>query len=505
MGVFSRLGRALIAMDPPAAPRRAGRSRFPRAASRNYTAGSIDRLKGDWTTTNKTADAILRTQLRALRARSRDLCRNNDYARRFLKLLEQNVIGFGKGGIRYQARTLDASGQADLGDNDRLEEGFADWGALGVCTLDGRLTWRDAQALIVRSIAQDGEILIRRVKGRQAGNRFGYALQLIEADHLDETYRKDLGGGRHIEMGVEFNEYNRPVAYHVLTRHPGEDVYYHGRQKYKRIPAEQILHPFQFDRITQARGVPWLFSAMTRLHMLGGYEEAELVAARVAASQMGLIMTETGDEEFADGEDALGNLELDAEPGTFRQVPGGTDFKMFDPKHPVDAFPAFCKAMLRGAAAGVGVSYYALSQDLEGVNYSSLRQGALDERDAYRTLQTWLIGQVIDPVFVDWLDMSLLTGELGLPASRRQKFLRREWQPRGWQWVDPLKEVRAAIEAINAGLRSRGDVMADQGRDPGDVFAALAAEGALAAENGLIFTDERGGSDNANPQENDDD
>lgn len=505
MKFLESLGRALIKANK-GAPRRAVPSRIPAAGGRrSFDAGLVDRLTADWSGSNKTADAILRQQLRRIRGRSRDLCRNNDYAKRFLQLLAQNVIGPHAGGIRYQARTLKDGGKLDADNNRVLEEAFADWGKLGVCTLDGRMTWRDAQTLMIKTIPQDGEMLIRKIRGRQARNDFNFAIQLIEADHLDEDYCRDLGDGRKIEMSVEFDRYNRPVAYHVLTRHPGEDVYYWGGRKYMRVPAEEILHPFVFDRITQARGVPWFYSAMQRLQMLGGYEEAELIAARVAASQMGVITTETGDEEAGDGVDAAGNLTFEAEPGMFRQLASGQKLEMFDPKHPVDAFAPFCKAMLRGVAAGLGVSYTSLAQDLEGVNYSSLRHGALDERDAYRAIQTWFIGAVIDPIFLEWLRMGLTSGAIGgLPYRKLDEFRRREWQPRGWQWVDPLKEVNANIAAINAGLRSRGEVVGDQGRDLGDTFEALRDEQDLAAEYNLSFSETKG-LDDADAKTDDDD
>ena len=40
--------------------------------------------------------------------------------------------------------------------------------------------------MVMGTLAEDGEVLVRKVKGFD--NEFGFALQLLEADHLDEQY-----------------------------------------------------------------------------------------------------------------------------------------------------------------------------------------------------------------------------------------------------------------------------------------------------------------------------
>ena len=100
----------------------------------------------------------------------------------------------------------------------------------------------------------------------------------------------------------------------------------------------------------------------------------------------------------------------------------GMDIKLFDPTHPTSAFSDFHKAVLRGIASGLGVSYASLASDLENVNYSSIRQGALDERDFYRTLQQFAIEHFVEPVFRRWLQASMTSGDLPLPMVKFEKF-----------------------------------------------------------------------------------
>ena len=97
-------------------------------------------------------------------------------------------------------------------------------------------------------------------------------------------------------------------------------------------------------------------NVLPRLKMLDGYEEAELVAARVGASAMGFITSPGGDGYMGDDLDN-GTPIMSAEPGTFQQLPAGMDVKSFDPDHPTTAFSDFEKAILRGISSGLGVSY----------------------------------------------------------------------------------------------------------------------------------------------------
>ena len=460
------------------------RKRKPSAVWRRaFQAATVSRLTADWTTVSRAPEAELRYALKALRARARDLAQNNDYARRFLQLVTTNVVG--PHGVKLQVRARDDNGRLDAFANQVIEDWWRRWGVPGSCTVCGRLSWTDAQRLIVESVARDGEVLVRLLRGRAARNEIGFALQILEADYLDEQLNRKLAGGRKIVMSVEVDGWGRPVAYHLLNEHPGAETVSIGGRRYTRVPAGEVLHLYLPERPDQPRGVPWMCSAMLRLQMLGGYEEAELVAARVAAAKMGFLVSPDADSYVGAGEEAEGAITMDAEPGVFEQLPAGLRVETFDPDHPNAQFEAFVKAALRGVASGLGVSYVSLANDLEGVNYSSIRAGSLEERDRWRVLQRWLIEHLCRPVYEQFLLALLTSGVTTLPPRKFAKFNAPVWSPRGWQWVDPLKEVQANMAAVAAGFRSRAEVAAEQGRDLEEIFDALAAEKELAAAKGI--------------------
>ena len=228
-------------------------------------------------------------------------------------------------------------------------------------------------------------------------------------------------------------------------------------------------------------------TAIRRLNMLGGYEEAELIAARVAASKMGFYTSPDGDQYAGDDYDTAGNLVSDVEPGSFEQLPAGMSFESFDPQHPTTAFDSFVRAALRGASAGLNVSYHTLANDLEKVNFSSIRSGVLEEREQWRVLQSWMCEQFCDPIFRRWLRSALTTGALALPPDKYDKFTEVQWQPRGWSWVDPLKDQKANAEGVALGVMTRQDIAAAQGKDLEEIFEQLQREKSLAEQYGLVF------------------
>ena len=460
---------------------------------RSFAAANQDRLTANFLGTDRSINEELVRDLATMRRRARQLAQDNDYSRRFLGMVKANVVG--PNGITLQARPRREDGSIDKLDASAIETAWADWGKPANCTMNARLSWRDVQRLAIETVARDGEVLVRIIKPR---DRLTIGLHVIEADYLDETLNQKATKNRNeIRCGVEISTYGKPIAYFIRTGHPGDGIVQFNGRQYQKIPARQLIHLYITERPGQARGTPWQHTAIRRLNMLGGYEEAELVAARVAASKMGFFTSPDADGYTGSDTDSSGNLISDAEPGLFEQLPDGMNFQTFDPQHPVAAFSDFVRATLRGAASGLGVSYHTLSNDLEGVNYSSIRSGVLEEREHWKVLQTWFSEQFCEPVYQAWLNAIIGTRLLDLPAANQQKFESVVWQPRGWAWVDPLKDVQANAKAVELGVQTRAEIAAGSGRDLDDMLEQLAIEKARMDELGLGLNDElpKGGTD----------
>ncbi len=465
------------------------------ARRRGFDAAKLSRLTSTWTTSSQSIDWDLRTALPILRARSRDLANNNANGKKFMQMVRTHIVG--PVGFSLQVRVMDVAANGDE-TVDRVAskaivKAFWKWAKRGNCDVTGLHSLKDIENLYISSVARDGEALVRKVYGNQAGP-FGFQLQILDPERLDHNLNEDLRGGNRIKMGVELNPAGKPVAYYLYTAHPGDNPFFTFSGKtYERIPAEDLYHRFVAERAEQNRGVPWMAAAMNDLENLGGYEESAVVAARVGAAKMGFFETpDGGGEALADEISAEGQLSTGAEPGVFDTMPAGYKFQPFNPDYPHAMFADFVKTCLRKVASGFGVAYNTLSNDLEGVNFSSIRTGVLEERDNWMGAQDWMIESFLDNVFSEWLKFALLNKQIllpngsALPVAGYDKFNVGIWRGRRWAWVDPTKDADANVTLIESGLKTRRSVIEDQGGDFEDTVAQLAEEQEMLESFGII-------------------
>ncbi len=441
-----------------------------------FTAADNNRLTAGWGATPLTADQIIDRNQRTLVARSREQAANNDYAKAFLRMCRQNIVG--STGVQLQAQSMDDKGKLDTKANQAIEAAYAEWSKPKNCDVTAKRSWRLIQSACVNSAAKDGEFFVRMVWGRDAGP-WGFALQTLDPQRCPvDMNEKNPRGGGFIRAGIRFNQYGRPISYFFSTTDERESDYRYGDKYYVEVPAEEIIHGFLSEIEGQKRGLPWMATGLFRMRQLGAMEEAAIVNARVGANKMGFIKWRDGFGPEMDEDD---ELLIDSQPGEYQVLPEGAEVQETNPQYPSGEFAPFMKQCLRSMAAGFGVQYNNLATDLEGVNFSSIRQGTLDEREHWKDLQEWLIETLVQPVFDAWLPRVLLSGRIQvsgrpLKAERIDRYSRISWQARRWQWIDPRADVDAAVDAKNNGLISPSTIIREQGRDPQSVWSETARD-----------------------------
>jgi len=459
---------------------------------RAYAGAAMNRLNSDWSVLNTSADSEIITSLRVLRARSRELLRDNEYAKAAVRIIKNNVIGVG---IGLQAQVKSGSGKLMTRINDAIEEAHTEWTDKDTCDPAGKLCFADMERLIIGSLVENGEVLIRKVRQPFGLGKVPYALELIESDRLiDQWSVARAANGNVIRMGVEQNAWGRPMAYWLYPHHPGDYQFSaFVESALIRVPADQIIHLFIPERIGQTRGVPWFHATLKRLRNMQGYEEAEIVAARASASIVGIITSADG--VMPDDGDLIGDPKaqptLTMEPGTFQQLAAGEEFTGFNPSRPNAGMDPFMRYMLRAFATGVGVSYASVSSDYSQSNYSSSRLALLDDRDLWRVLQGWFIRNFRREVHRDWMGAAVLSGELNISDyyTSPKKYWQVRFKPRGWSWIDPTKEVAAYKAAVRSGFMTVSDVISSTSEhaDAEDVFKERRRELDMMAEQNLVF------------------
>jgi lambda family phage portal protein len=464
---------------------------LPRQTGRRaFDAAQVNRLMSDWITAYTSGDAELRGSIRRMIARVRDLAENNDYVKGFLTDLETNVVGAAPFDLRMDVHDMLPGGEkrTDEKANRLIEAAWEEWSMPEHCTPAGDIAWDDVKCLALRHACMDGALIYRHRFGAAARNRFGYAVQLIEIDQLDLDKEENLPDGGTIRFGVEKDRDGRLRALWVYPYHPGDYTYplaAGARHEAERIPAAEIGILQVKNRISRTLSPPWFAAGTTRLRHLSGYEEAEVIAARVGACQGGWFTRKEGSSGYPTPVPGQDGITMDAEPGVWQTLPDGVEAVPNNPTHPNTAYGDFRKNVLRGIATGLGVSYTTLGNDLEAVNYSSARVGLLDEREVWKKIQLWFSRHFLRPIFRAWLEMALSTGAIALPVSKFQKFDRPVFKMRRWAWIDPLKDIQAAQHAIALRVGSRRQIVDEAGGDIEDVFADNVADEKLAAKLNL--------------------
>ena len=453
-----------------------------------FAGAAVNRLTASLSSWSGSINADLDIALPILRARARSLAANNEHGRRFLEMVAENVVGRRNPKLQVRAMRDQANPNKpttlDKPANDAIEIHWERWGR--TADISGR--HKSLYALLrtaVKGAARDGEALIRKVRDRKLP--YGYALQLLEADRLDETINMQLQGGHVVRQGIEIDSTQRAVAYYVKTAHPGDRAFISGSLNIERVPASDMFHLFLPARAEQVRGITWMHAVILRGSIIHRFEEAAVIAAEVGASKIAAL--ERSDEAL-DATASLGDAQvghatqMNVQAGEMFELPPGYKLNSWNPEYPHANFESFLKACLRGLAAGLNVAAHNLTGDMTDVNYSSARIAELAERESWMGLQDWLIDSLMIPLYEDWLEISLLKGAItfdvtgkALPAERLDKFrLAARFQGRRWAWVDPMKEAEAQEKLLNNLLTSRTRIAAEQGEEFDDILDELAAE-----------------------------
>lgn len=469
----------------------------PRATSgvRLYGGARLSNSALGFGGSSSSADAELNSSIERLRNRSRQLVRDSAYAKRAKTVIVNNVIGSGVG---VQAQVMSTRGTLARAVNDGIEAAWREWSRGESCHTGGTLAFGDFERACMGEVFEAGEVLVRMHMRAFGTSRVPIALELVEAERLaDYIDIPGVAAGNELRMGVEVDRYMRPVAYHIRNRHRGDMTARVGERSdtVERVPAEQVLHLKLTTRWPQTRGEPWLHTVLRKLNDMSDYTAAEVEAAKASAMYFATVeKSDDGTPLREDDSTADGRPVMELEPLTVQELAPGEALKFHTPNRPNNALDPFLRYMLREVAAGVGVSYEALSRDYSQSNYSSSRLALLDDRDTWRALQHWWVRSFREPLHRVWLQQAVLARAVpAVPvdayAMDRTRYEAVLFKPRGWSWVDPTKEVEAYKEAVKAGFITVTDVIAATagGQDIEDVLATRERELRMMGEHGLKF------------------
>lgn len=397
--------------------------------------------------------------------RARQLERESVLALAMLDASTLNVVG---DGFRLQVHS------DDLGWNAEVEARWSEWAdkdadSRGLNTLDELL------ALTYRSRIRDGDVAALL-------NTDG-TLRLVESDEIatpEGAFRPEKGVD-----GIDLDENGRPKAYHIVkTTQPYGDrrTYAHDADV---VPAERVLFLPRRQRLGQTRGISAFSGIAWIFDQVDGQIESVTVAARMAAC-FGLIFKRearfdpTGLSKVTD-EHGTSRKNFGVSPGMFLELDPGESIEQIQGQHPHQNFGEFIRLLTRLCARPFGLPLEVALLDFSQSNYSSSR-GAL-----LQAWQTWKCEQAILKRFMSRIFAWKLSEWMkdGLGAGPKKNADKHAWMTPGWQWVDPTKEIQAAMMAVEAGFDTASSVAARHGFDFEENMTARKRELEIAKRNGI--------------------
>ena len=482
------------AVSPAAGARRA----HARKVERSYRGGETNRLTAHQNPKNQSASQELRGPFGAdaLRAWARMLIRDNAYAFSAKNAIVSKVVGTG---FNLQSALETSSGEDEPDTNENRDRIWSDW--CEVADINGELSFDEIQCLAYGEMVEAGESLLHFVSVPKVHKGIyrpvPLAIELIEADRLAvdyDTYSLDRTNGHRIERGVELDDKGRPVAYWIYPSHPLEPNTL--KRTPERIPASRVQHLYRKDRIGQTRGVTWFAPVMESMRALGTYLENELSASAVASCFTTAIKTETpisqgipsaGDTDI---QDSNGSNYQFLEPGLILNLKPGESLESANPGRPNANAGPWISLIVRGIAAGMGISFESVSKDFSQTSYSSSRTSENDNKPRFRRWQNYWKQHCCQTTWDRFCDAAALAGVEEFPTATELLSDRRtaapvDIMPPVWEWVDITAEQSASEASINAFQSTYADELGGRGKNWRRNFKQRAKEEAEKQRLGL--------------------
>ena len=269
----------------------------------------------------------------------------------------------------------------------------------------------------------------------------------------------------------------RHLAYYINS-HPGETGALR-LQDEERVLAMNMIHLFCRTRANQTRGVPeYYHSIIVALRDIGEIVDSERVSFRVASCLAALHIRKS----FSAGDRNRKSQKIQRlTPGMIMEGQQGDDLKIIDPKRPGQHFAPAMRTLLQSVAVGANMSYATISGDYEGPNFSAQRLDKIGEIRGYECDQFFIIDDFCQRVSDEILKLEFLKGNAPDPDT-----VQVEWVPEGFEWVDPDKDVKAAIKLNKNLLESKKRIARKRGQDIETIQQEIAEEQEREKELGIF-------------------
>ena len=431
-------------------------------------AGYSERLNR-WQPGVRDADSDTVSDLRELRARSRDLVRNSPIAAGAQETQVTHIVGSGLAmQSRLEISVLGISSESADAWQSNTERRFRLWGENELCDASREQTFCELQDLALRTQLESGDsfALLAEPADTPGDWPFRLAVQIIEADRVMNP--KGVGDTPKITAGIERSDAGAAVAAHICSRHPGSLSSLAGatwsRVEFRGSSGRRnLLHLKRKLRPGQSRGIPALAPIIGTLKQMQRYSDAEIDAAVNSAAQAVFVkmdpnaFAELFDEE-AQGKIVNGATQWDGglRAGSAINLLPGESIDSPALGRPNPNFDPFMSAFMGYIGQGLNIPHEVLSKHFQS-SYSAARAALMDAWRTFNIRRKWLASKFCQPIYEEWLADEVASGRIAAPGFFADALVRAAWCGATWSGdgpgaLDPLKEAKAARERMSLGI-----------------------------------------------------
>lgn len=425
---------------------------------RGYDAAGFDRINSNWRVVNDSAEMTDRHARDIVRARARDLENNSDIMNSVTGAYKRNVFGAG-----YRLRVRCGDEVLDK----KIEQLWKIWCKKENCDVTGTQSFNSMMRMAVQRKKIDGGIIF--LKRYTAGGLLPFKLQAVEVDELDLTAVAPKSKGNKVVGGIEYNAFNKPVGYYFqqysIDGVASPSIY---------VEAKDVIFYFTKRRPSQIREMSDMSPTITRIRDANEFMRAVSVKERILACLSVFIkrlLPQSGMGYAAPGRRMENGQDREYQgktltPGMIQYLNDGDDVQVVNPSGQATDATSFIKQQLRLVGSGQGLSYETTSRDMSESNYSSARQGAIEDSLTYVDDQELLL-EVMSEIYETFVISLVLSGKIELDGfwKEKERYLSHKWIQAPKKWIDPLKESNANKISLETGQKTWADMTAENGKD----------------------------------------
>lgn len=432
-----------------------------RHAGSGYIGGKAERESADWIPSfGPNAEDELGADFELLTARSRWLARNNELCAAAQEKLVHKTLG--GNGIETWSQVETREGEVEefnLDADDLIKWLYTDSNGC----VDGHKNLHELiQTALFECIESGNGFLVERA---MPGNRkLPLAFELIEIEQLDESKdRLPSSDQTGIFRGIEYNRYNRAVAYHTFNQWGDEEI----------IPAADVIHLYR-SRRKALMGVTWFAKIVRRLWHFYGYLDAELSRAKSLSSFVAMIIRENPSHHLNSGfagpennsgtdvVDAYGNPITSLAKQILLQGSPGDDIKSISNNAPNGDSRPWLDMLLTLMGVGCGLSYQSFTGDLRQTSFSGGQIGRLQDAESIAPIQELVIRHVHYQVHKRLINQAIGFDRIRIPGMTHAGSMREFGRdPQVWTQmsaqppvvgeVDEMKGITARVLKVKNG------------------------------------------------------